>query len=81
MVGLRGSKKRISELGDLKMNVFGHIHFGRGIYCKDGIRYSGDRIEGTVASSFGKIFVNASICSELYCPVNGPIIVELPSRI
>jgi Icc-related predicted phosphoesterase len=30
---------RIKELKNLKLHIFGHIHFSRGMVCKDGVTY------------------------------------------
>jgi len=52
-------RKRVDKL-NLLLNVFGHIHDGRG----------GKYVNDT-------LYVNASICTEEYYPVNKPFVVDL----
>ena len=60
-LGCEELKKRVDELQDLKLHVFGHIHSSNGQH-KD---------------STGKLFVNAAICNESYQPILPPQIVIL----
>jgi Icc-related predicted phosphoesterase len=52
--------ERIQKLNNLKLHVFGHIHFSHG----------SNKIENVT-------FVNASVCTEQYKPINLPITVIL----
>lgn len=38
-VGCEELSKKINELKDLELHVFGHIHHGSGMHCQDGITY------------------------------------------
>lgn len=61
-LGCEELRKRIDQLEQLKLHVFGHIHDSNGIY---------------VDQSTGKKFVNAAICSEEYKPIQKVHLVEL----
>jgi len=54
--------KRIGELKDLKLHVFGHIHDSNGVY---------------IDPVTGKTFVNAAICSEEYKPIQPVHVIEI----
>lgn len=53
--------KRINDLKDLKLHVFGHIHDSNGQH----------------RTPDGKLFINAAICSEDYLPIQPVQICEL----
>lgn len=59
-VGCVDLKDRISNLHNIKLHVFGHIH-----------NAYGKKKEGRVQ------YVNASICTEKYDPINEPIVVDI----
>jgi len=61
-VGSKSLSSRLTELKDLKLHVFGHIHESYGIWQHP---------------ENGHIFVNASTCDVHYSPINPPIVVEL----
>lgn len=61
-VGCEDLLNRIQGLLNLKLHVFGHIHHGYGLYK---------------SVSLGTTFINASICTEDYQPLNKPIIFEI----
>jgi Icc-related predicted phosphoesterase len=60
-VGCEELLKRVNQLKDLRLHIFGHLHDNNGQF-KD---------------SFGKLFVNAAICSEEYKPIQSPRIITL----
>jgi len=61
-VGCVDLMKRIGELHNLKLSVFGHIHS----------QYSAKPL------LLGEVqYVNASVCNEKYQPVNKPVMVDL----
>lgn len=49
------------ELSNLKLHVVGHIHHSYGTY----------------SNNYGTTYVNASICTESYEPINAPISVDI----
>lgn len=59
-LGCEELTKRIAELKDLKLHVFGHVHAGNGQYIDPN----------------GKIFINAAICNEEYKPIQPVHMVE-----
>jgi len=72
----------------VKLHVFGHIHSSYGIafHPRDPdpnpiaqIPYHIDPLERTVIDNriLGTCYVNASICTEKYEPINAPIVVEI----
>ncbi len=61
-LGCQDLRKRVDELKDLKLHVFGHIHDSNGIHI--------DQITG-------KKFINAAICDEEYKPIQPVHVVEL----
>ncbi|MBE94714.1 metallophosphatase domain-containing protein [Marinobacter sp.] len=61
-VGCRDLYRRIDQL-NLRAHVFGHIHESYGV---------GTREKDNV------IFVNACICTKAYCPINPPIVIDIP---
>lgn len=63
--GSKSLTKRISQLNNLKLHVFGHIHEGHGRECW--INEKGDVVQ----------FVNASMMDENYSCINKPITVIL----
>jgi Icc-related predicted phosphoesterase len=66
-LGSRALRQRISELKQLKLMVFGHIHDG----------YGANGARTTESGEEGPIIVNASSCDAFYRPDNKPIVVEL----
>lgn len=62
-LGSKSLAQRVNELDKLKLSVFGHIH------CRYGaIRHP---------QALKKLFVNASICTESYEPINPIRVVDL----
>lgn len=61
-VGSKSLLKRIEELKSLKYHLFGHIHGCYGVYQ---------------AKTYTPIFINASVCTEAYKPVNEPVVIEI----
>lgn len=76
-VGCEDLRRRINQLDKLRLHVFGHIHFASGMYDIDGFRIQGNRLDKTMMDGFGKVFVNASVCTEEYKVLNPPIVVEI----
>lgn len=62
-VGCIDLMNRVSKLDELFLHVFGHVHSGNGCYISDAIPNVN--------------FCNASICDELYNPVNSAYSFEL----
>jgi Icc-related predicted phosphoesterase len=62
-LGSKSLAKRIGELDNLRLHIFGHIHCGYGA-----IRHP---------QCLKKLLVNASVCDEDYRPVNPIRIVDL----
>jgi len=60
-VGCKDLYSRIQQLKDLRLSVFGHLHFCGGISVK--------------ISDIN--FINASVCTELYEPTNFPVILTI----
>jgi Icc-related predicted phosphoesterase len=60
-LGCEELRKRVDNLPNLLLSVFGHIHSSTGEYRDDK----------------GKIFINAAICTEEYKPINLVRVVEL----
>jgi Icc-related predicted phosphoesterase len=60
-LGCEELRKRVDELKELKLHVFGHIHSSNGQF-KD---------------PSGKLFVNAAICDESYQPSQLPQVITL----
>ena len=60
-VGCEMLRDRLNEITPL-LNVFGHIHFAHG---------------HTYRSGCDTLYVNASICTEQYIPMNKPIVVDI----
>lgn len=60
-VGCADLLNRVKQLRDLKLHVFGHLHYEGGL--------------DTVIS--GTRFVNASICDDSYSPCRKPVVVDL----
>jgi predicted phosphodiesterase len=60
-VGCEEQAKRITELKDLKINCFGHIHEGYGL----------------TETAEGVQLINASVCTLRYQPWNKPIEIEI----
>lgn len=56
--------ERVKQLRDLKLNVFGHLHF------------EGNK----VTEMEDTIFVNAAICDDRYIPRSDYLIIELPEK-
>lgn len=59
--GCQDLARRISQLQDLKLHIFGHLHFN-----------GGQKIEQK-----GVTYVNAAICTEDYHPTNSPIVIDI----
>jgi Icc-related predicted phosphoesterase len=59
-VGCTDLYNRVMQLKDLKLHVFGHLHFG----------YGQHKMAHTT-------FVNASVCTEQYRPINAPIVITI----
>lgn len=59
-VGCSDLRTRINNLPNLKVNIFGHIHFSYGKEIHNDVTY-----------------VNASICTEAYEPLNQPWIIDI----
>lgn len=59
-VGCSDLRTRINNLPNLKLNVFGHIHFSYGKKIHNNVTY-----------------VNASICTEAYEPLNQPWVIDI----
>lgn len=60
-VGCEFLKKRVENLNQLKLHVFGHIHYSYGYKTLNGYT----------------TFANAAICDEKYSPSNPPIEIDL----
>jgi Icc-related predicted phosphoesterase len=59
-VGCYDLARRLTELKELRLHIFGHIHSGA----------------GQEKGADGVTYVNASICTEEYLPINKPIVFE-----
>lgn len=60
-LGCEELRKRVDQLEDLKLSVFGHIHSSANEYRDDK----------------GRIFVNAAVCTEEYKPINPIRVIDL----
>ncbi len=60
-VGCKDLKARLDHLKQLKLHVFGHIHYSYGTKILNGYT----------------TFVNAASCNESYRPLNPPIVIEV----
>ena len=76
-VGCQDLLERVKQLENLKLHVFGHIHYSNNIFDEDGNVIGGTYLNKTIRERLGKVFVNASICTEGYNPKNKPILVEV----
>jgi Icc-related predicted phosphoesterase len=65
-VGCPELRKRVSELKDLKIHSFGHIH---------------EEYGSKILEENGPIFINASTCNLRYNPWNKPILIEVETDI
>jgi Icc-related predicted phosphoesterase len=63
-VGCEALVRRVTELPNLKLNVFGHLHEGHGIHK-------------WIDPKHPTTFVNASLLNDSYRPVYQPIVVEI----
>lgn len=75
-VGCEDLLRRVANLDNLRLHVFGHIHSGYGVYNMLGREHT-THGDGYDTSEYGCLFVNASICSERYRPEHKPIEVLL----
>jgi len=64
-IGCEDLRERISNLHQLKVHIFGHIHYSYGVSQSES--QNGNNVQ----------YVNASICTEEYEPLNNPIVIEL----
>jgi len=67
LAGCKSLKKKVASLENLKLHVFGHIHegYGQKKWCSKPL------------SEPQKLFVNASICTLAYNPINAIQVVEI----
>lgn len=59
--GCEELSKRVTQLTQLKVHIFGHLHLNGGT----------TRVVGDI------IFANAAICTEAYLPTNPPLVIEV----
>ncbi len=66
-VGCEQMIRRVKELPNLKLHIFGHIHGAYGVVKKEMWGIHGQPV----------IFANASVCNEKYQAVNAPLVFEV----
>jgi len=75
-VGCQDLMDRIMQLDNLKVHIFGHIHYAYGIYDNTGSKMDINPIDKTLYDNIDQFFVNSAICSERYRAINKPIVIE-----
>lgn len=67
-VGCYHLADQLKRMSELKLGVFGHIHFSYGCYDKDG-----NRTKDITKTKY----IGASSCTEAYKPTNPPIVIDV----